>query len=237
MACCWNPGFSIKSKQCVKTATTEVDGVHVCRQHSETFKGTYNRSDKTPETHPFFCQGCSKDTGHDVFHPEISSIHCLGSVCGTIKPQCFSKARHHQEFTESKPEVSNTTITFEPTDTEPVTSPTTPVTSPSTPVVSPSTPVASPSTETEQISPLSLSSPSTPVTTPSFTGLTEILDVSDINLDTNPDNWVKQRLDIGDGSGENEYWTKVDGDQLLIYSNNDEESDREFIGQTDFPEE
>jgi len=177
------------------------------------FNGNFKGSGKTAESHPFFCQGCSKDSGSDVYHPNISSIHCLGSVCGTIKPHCFSKARAHQEYKETTPSVTQGTITFEPAGSVQASNEQSPATSPPG---SPVTPILAQTDEHDQAV--------------EFTDLNAVSSVNDLKIDVSFDTWKKQTLDLGDDNGEQEYWTKEVEGVLEIYSNQEDEADREYIG-------
>ena len=217
MACCWNPGNPLASKQCAKAGTEMVDGVHVCRQHAQDFAGTYKGSGKTSETHPFYCAGCSKDCGQDIFHTGVKSVHCLGTVCGTIKPVCFSKARAHSEYTDAQASITTEgTVTFAPSSDE-------------QPAVEPfSQQVNVQQNEgTELADDLS----------------TTVKNLSTLNIHSKDESgpavvWEKIRIDLEDGDGEQEYWSHAGKDGTThVYTNEDDPANREFIAEVEEGEE
>jgi hypothetical protein len=207
MACCWNPGNPLASKQCGKAGTEMVDGVHVCRQHAQDFVGTYKGSGKTAESHPFYCQGCSKDLGQDVFHRDIKGVHCMGTVCGTIKPVCFSKARAHTDYTDSIAKVTSGAVKiFERVESD----------------------HEEEDEEEEVVEEEESDHQSQPSTPSSVEKLT--VDVVEAQLGE----WEQLTLDLENGDGEQKYWTRSRPDgKINVYANEEEEEDREFIDEVE----
>ena len=225
MACCWNPGNPLASKQCGKAGTEIVDGVHVCRQHAQDFTGTYKGSGKTAESHPFYCQGCSKDLGQDVFHKGIKSVHCMGTVCGTIKPACWSKARAHTDYKDTEAHLSGDTldIVHKQEDSDDNGEGT----------------AFNLFGDDEDTLALDRAGSVTqihqPVTSPSNSSSPDLtVDVMIAQLGE----WEKMTLDLGNGDGEQDYWTRSRPDgKINVYSYEDDEDDRELIEEVEIQED
>ena len=149
----------------------------------------------------------------------------MGTVCGTIKPACWSKARAHTDYKETEAHLSGDTldIVHKQEDSDDNGEGTafnlfgddnnTLALDRTGSVTQTHQPVASPSNS---------SSPDLTV------------DVMIAQLGE----WEQLTVDLGNGDGEQDYWTRSRPDgKINVYSNEDDEDDRELIEEVEIQED
>ena len=222
--CCartYNGGGCLDGKICGRKGTVMIDGVPCCPQHAKRYPGNYKGFPDKKHI-PGFCSGCSALAGKDVIH-DCSQIFLLGFKNGTkdfiCQPVCISRAQQHTDYDgaklgENKPKstrgrkkgaVAKTTQIQEAQNEH---------SNPSSPTLDNQLDSQEQDKEDGEQS-------------------IESEDEQQAQTPNSESEWVQLECDLGTGDGEQPYWGKEVDAGYEIYTNEDDEADREKIGFID----
>lgn len=225
MACTFNNNGSLFGKPCQRKGSIMINGCPCCPQHAKPFSGNFKGAPADKKNIPGYCAGCSLLAGKDVIH-DCSVIELLGSSDGTIVGCCISRLQCHTDYEGARLVSDKPKKARKPKASKKASEPN---------QLSDFTSNEGGDDEIEALTSEMIqlnvtSNEETLEHTDNNDEMQKSSAVSPVNSESSDDGWEQIQADLGEG--ESVFWSKLasDGETTEIWSNEDDESDRELLG-------